>query len=52
MRLLLVTAIGSAWWSCGISIPVSPEQKRIKDINDNNKNQKLEYDAQHRFGKC
>jgi hypothetical protein len=34
---------GRALCRCGISIPFSPELKPNKDINDNDKNQKLGY---------
>jgi hypothetical protein len=38
-----MTANGSALCRCGIRIPFSPELKPNKDINDNDKNQKLGY---------
>jgi hypothetical protein len=39
-----MAAYGSALCRCGIRIPFSPELKPNKDINDNDKNQKLGYD--------
>jgi hypothetical protein len=43
-RVFELDTNGSALCRCGISIPFSPELKPNKDINDNDKNQKLGYD--------
>lgn len=42
-RWLKIAPNGSALCRCGIRIPFSPELKPNKDINDNDKNQKLGY---------
>ena len=43
MESNFIATNGSALCRCGISIPFSPELTPNKDINDNDKNQKLGY---------
>jgi len=44
LKFIGIACNGSALCRCGIRIPFSPELKPNKDINDNDKNQKLGYD--------